>query len=70
MSTYGLTAKDAYQSENQATRSEELPADFRDGIVLRHRFEEVFKTSDAFRDSKSDCLSHHTQKDLRLYKLP
>ena len=40
---WGLTADNAYQSENQAMGSKELPVDLRDRIVSRHRFGEVYQ---------------------------
>ncbi len=43
LSIKGLTADNAYQSENQAMRSKELPVELRDRIVSRHRSGEGYK---------------------------
>ncbi len=43
----GLTSDNAYQSENQAMRSKEQPAELRDRIVSRHRSGEGYKKNSA-----------------------
>ncbi len=58
LSIIGLTADNAYQSENQAIRSKELPAELRDSIVSRHRSGEGYKNiSAALKFPKSTVAS-------------
>ncbi len=58
LSIKGLTADNAYQSENQAMRSKELPADLRDRILSRHRSGgRLQKNSAALKVSKSTLAS-------------
>ncbi len=58
LSIKGLTADNAYQSENQAMRSKELPAELRDRIVSRHRSGGGYKTiSAALKVPKSTVAS-------------
>ncbi len=47
LSIKGLTAVNAYQSENQAMKSKELPTELRDRIVSRHRSGGGYKKNSA-----------------------
>ncbi len=58
LSIKGLTADNAYQSENQAMRSKEPPAELRDRIVSRHRSGEGYtKMYSALKVPKSTVAS-------------
>ncbi len=50
VSIKGLTADYAYQSENQAMRSKERPAELRDRTVSRHRSGEGYEEHSGFNN--------------------
>ncbi len=62
LSIKGLTADNAYQSENHAMTSKELPAELRDRIVSRHRSGEGYQNNSAELKVPKVLLSEDTWK--------